>query len=487
MNIISGVYPKGSYEGKVFYKGHETAYRSVKDSEREGLAIVHQELALSPYLPIYENIFLGHMQRRPDGTRPYPGAALGYINWDHFRVEARKYLDRVGLSEPPETIVSKMGVGKQQLVEIARALSKHVDLLILDEPTSSLNDDESEHLLNLIRGFRENGMTIIMISHKLNEVLAVSDSVTIFRDGKSIRAYDVKKDGLTEDMIIHDMVGRDLTHRFPDRKAAPGEVVLEVKNWSVYHPDFHSLKVVDYASFFLRKGEILAFCGPMGAGRTELMMSVFGKAYGSKSEGEVSINGHTVNLPTVRAAMKAGMAYITEDRKNLGLILIHDIKTNISNPSLGKISSMGVVDKQQEILEAEKYRKELRIRTPSVDQYTKNLSGGNQQKVLVGRSLMINPEIFIVDEPTRGIDIGAKTEIYDILNDMTGEGKSIIMVSSELPEALGMADRIYVMNEGKVKGVLNRGEATEEGIMRLALLDKAAPQAAAKTAPRNAA
>ncbi|GAB6392823.1 MAG: multiple sugar ABC transporter system ATP-binding protein [Treponematales bacterium] len=471
MSVISGVHPKGSYEGQVFYKGHETNYRSVRDSEKEGLAIVHQELALSPYLSIYENIFLGHTQTTPDGRRPYPGAALGIINWNFFLKESKQYLDRVGLKESPGTIVSKMGVGKQQLVEIARALSKKVDLLILDEPTSSLNDDESEHLLNLIREFKKDGMTIVMISHKLNEVLEVADSVTVFRDGKSISSYDVKADNLTEDQVIKDMVGRDLTHRFPERKGSPGQTVLEVKNWTVYHPDYHSIKVVDNVSFYLRKGEILAFCGPMGAGRTELMMSIFGKSYGSKSEGEIFINGKQVHLNTSRQAMKAGMAYISEDRKELGLILIQDVKTNISNSSLEKISTFGIVDAQKEIREAEKYRKELSIRTPSVNQLARNLSGGNQQKVVVSRSLMIDPDIFIVDEPTRGIDVGAKTEIYDILNDMTARGKSVIMVSSEMPEALGMADRIYVMNEGKIKGVLMHNEATQEKIMRMALLN----------------
>jgi putative multiple sugar transport system ATP-binding protein len=367
-----------------------------------------------------------------------------------------------------------MGVGKQPLVEIARALSKKVDLLILDEPTSSLNDEESEHLLGLMREFREEGMTCVMISHKLNEVLAVADSVTVFRDGKSISAYDVKADKLTEDMIIHDMVGRTLTHRFPERTTKPGETVFEVKDWTVYHPDFHSLKVVDKASFFLRKGEILAFCGPMGAGRTEMMMSIFGKNYGSRSEGEIYIKGKKVNLPTARAAMKEGLFYISEDRKNLGLILMQSIKTNISNSSLDKISRLGVVDQQQEIREAEKYKKELNIKAPSIDQLARNLSGGNQQKVVVGRSLMVDPDVFIVDEPTRGIDIGAKTEIYDILNKMTEEGKSVIIISSEMPEALGMADRIYVMNASKIKGVLNHGEATQEKIMRMALLEPAA-------------
>ena len=459
MSVISGVYPKGSYEGTVFFKGRETAYHSVKDSENEGLAIIHQELALSPYLSIYENIFLGHMQTK-----------FGIINWDHYIKESNKYLKIVGLKEPPATIVSKLGVGKQQLVEIARALSKKADLLILDEPTSSLNDDESEKLLDLILEFKKQGITSVMISHKLNEVLKVADTVTVLRDGKSVASYNVKEEKLTEERIIRDMVGRDLTHRFPQRKSIPGDMVMEVKNWTVYHPDFHTIKVVDDASFFLRKGEILAFCGPMGAGRTELMMSIFGRSYGSRSEGEVLINGKKPSLGSCRAAMNAGLGYISEDRKSLGLILIQDIKTNISNASLGKISHLGIVDGHQELLVAEKYRKELNIRSPSVHQMTRNLSGGNQQKVVVSRSLMADPDIFIVDEPTRGIDVGAKSEIYSILNDMAAQGKSIIMVSSELPEALGMADRIYVMNKGKIKGVLTREEATQEKIMHLALV-----------------
>lgn len=459
MSVISGVYPKGSYEGTVVFKGHETAYHSVKDSEKEGLAIIHQELALSPYLSIYENIFLGHMQTK-----------FGIINWDHYIKESNKYLKIVGLTEPPETVVSKLGVGKQQLVEIARALSKKVDILILDEPTSSLNDDESAKLLNLILEFKKQGITSVMISHKLNEVLKVADTVTVLRDGKSVASYGVKAENLTEERIIRDMVGRDLTHRFPGRKSVPGDTVMEVHNWTVYHPDYHSIKVVNNVSFFLRRGEILAFCGPMGAGRTELMMSIFGRSYGSRSEGEVIINGQKPNLASCRAAMKAGLGYISEDRKNLGLILIQDIKTNISNSSLKKISRAGIVDGHREVLVAEKYRKDLNIRTPSVHQITRNLSGGNQQKVVVSRSLMADPEIFIVDEPTRGIDVGAKSEIYSILNEMAARGKSIIMVSSELPEALGMADRIYVMNEGKIKGVLTHEEATQEKIMHMALV-----------------
>jgi len=459
MSCISGVYPKGDYEGKVFFKEHETAYHSVKDSEKEGLAIIHQELALSPYLSIYENIFLGHMETR-----------FGIINWDKYLKESKKFLKTVGLNEPPETVVSKLGVGKQQLVEIARALSKKTELLILDEPTSSLNDDESEKLLNLMLELKNHGITLVMISHKLNEVLKVADTVTILRDGKSINTYDVKADNLTEEKIIKDMVGRILTHRFPERKSSPGENVMEVRNWTVYHPDYHNIKVVDNVSFHLRKREILAFCGPMGAGRTELMMSLFGRSYGFRSEGELKIDGKNFIFKSPRAAINSGLGYISEDRKSLGLVLIQDIKTNITHSSLRKISKFGIINDQQEIKEAERYCKDLNIRTPSINQYVRNLSGGNQQKVAVSKALMANPEIFIVDEPTRGIDVGAKTEIYGIMNDIIAAGNSVIMVSSELPEALGMADRIYVMNEGKIKGELSKDEATQEKIMHMALV-----------------
>ncbi|GHV70690.1 xylose ABC transporter ATP-binding protein [Spirochaetia bacterium] len=459
MSCISGVYPKGTYEGKVFFKGHEVNYHNVKDSEKEGLAIIHQELALSPYLSIYENIFLGHMETK-----------LGVINWNRYITESREYLNTVGLHEPPETIVSRLGVGKQQLIEIARALSKKAELLILDEPTSSLNDDESEKLLNLILEFKRQGITSVIISHKLNEVLKVADTVTILRDGKSIRTYDVKGDKLTEEMIIKDMVGRDLTHRFPERKSSPGETIMEVKDWTVYHPEYHGIKVVDKASFYLKRGEILAFCGPMGAGRTELMMSLYGKSYGSRSEGELRIKGNILNFNSAKAAIESGLGYISEDRKSLGLVLIQDIKTNIAHASLKKLSRFGIMNSQGEIQEAEHYRKELRIRTPSVDQLVRNLSGGNQQKVVVSKSLLADPDILIVDEPTRGIDVGAKAEIYDIMNTMIAAGKSIIMISSELPEALGMADRIYVMNEGRIKGMLKKEEATQEKIMHMALV-----------------
>jgi len=459
MNVISGVLPHGSYEGQVLFHGREARYRSVRDSERDNLAIIHQELALSPYLSIYENIFLGHIKPR-----------FGIINWSKLIVDSKQYLQKVGLSEDPDTVVSKMGVGKQQLIEIARALSKKVELLILDEPTSSLNDAESEKLLQLILDLKNEGITCIMISHKLNEILEIADTITILRDGRTVNSYDVKATQVSEPVLIQDMVGRDIKHRFPEKKHVVGEtVVMEVRDWTVYHPEYPDYAVVKKASFKVRKGEILAFCGPMGAGRTELMMSIFGHSYGSKCSGAVLVHGQERIFHSPRDAMEAGIAYVSEDRKELGLILLQDVKTNITNSSLKKISRSGIINRDQEVIEAEKYRKALSIKTPSIDQIVRNLSGGNQQKVVLGRVLMVDPEVFIVDEPTRGIDVGAKYEIYTILNDLAARGKSIIMISSEMPEAIGMADRIYVMNDGRIKGELNREEASQEKIMTMAL------------------
>ena len=458
MGVVSGVLPAGSYEGTVLIKGEEAHFKTVRDSEKLGLTIVHQELALSPYLSIYENMFLGHMN-----------PSMGIINWDDLLTRCKPYLARVGLKDRPETIVSKMGVGKQQLVEIARALSKNTEILILDEPTASLNDDESEKLLQLIMNLKEDGLTCIMISHKLDEVIEVADSITVMRDGKSIRTYDTHTEEVTKSLLIKDMVGREMTDLYPQKTSHPGDTIFEVKDWNVYHPEYHSMKIVDNASFSLRKGEILAFCGPMGAGRTELMMSIFGHSYGSKSEGELLLNGKPVTFDTPREAIRKGLGYVSEDRKSLGLILIQDVKTNITNSSLDKISRLGIVDSFAEVHAAEQYRRSLNIKTPSLTQLARNLSGGNQQKVVLSRSLLAEPDIFIVDEPTRGIDVGAKYEIYTILNRLATEGKSIIMVTSELPEAIGIADRIYVMNEGQIKGCLDRGDATQEKIMHMAL------------------
>jgi len=346
-------------------------------------------------------------------------------------------------------------------------LTMHVQ----SEPTSSLNDDESQKLLDLMREFKREGITCIMISHKLDEVLAVADSITILRDGQSIVSYDLTEREVTEKEIIRGMVGRELKNLFPQKEPDIGDVVFEVKNWTVYHPDYHTMKIVDKASFFVRKGEIVSFCGPMGAGRTELMMSIFGRSYGYGATGEIYLNGERVEFKNPKDAIEKGVGYVSEDRKSLGLILIQDVKTNITNSSLPKLSRRGVVDKDLEMKSAEKYRQALQIKTPSLLQLARNLSGGNQQKVVLSRCLLADPDVFIVDEPTRGIDVGAKFEIYSILNEMVKQGKSVIVVSSELVEAISMSDRIYVMNEGEIKGVLNRDEATQERIMHMALVD----------------
>lgn len=460
VNVISGVFPRGDYEGVVVFKGKETHYRSTKDSESDGLSIIHQELTLSPYLSIYENIFLGNMKTR-----------FGVIDWDACLRDSYPLLKRLGLSEPPQTIVSKMSVGKQQLVEIARAISRNAELLIFDEPTSSLNDEESENLLKLLLEFKREGITCIMISHKLDEVLAVADSITILRDGLSVASYDTRAEEVSKQQIIKAMVGRELKNLFPEKDPKIGEVVFEVKNWSVNHPDYHDMKIVDNASFFLKRGEIVSFCGPMGAGRTELMMSIFGNSYGYGATGEIYLHNEKVTFKSPKDAIEKGVGYVSEDRKSLGLILIQDVKTNITNSSLPKLSKRGVLDKEKIRESAEFYKESLQIKTPSLEQLARNLSGGNQQKVVLSRALLADPDIFIVDEPTRGIDVGAKFEIYSILNEMVKQGKSVIVVSSELTEAISMSDRIYVMNEGKIKGVLNRDEATQEGIMHMALVD----------------
>ncbi|PKK87859.1 MAG: ABC transporter ATP-binding protein, partial [Candidatus Wallbacteria bacterium HGW-Wallbacteria-1] len=434
MNVVSGVYPKGSYEGHVVFKGKETHYRSTKDSELDGLAIIHQELTLSPYLSIYENLFLGHMETK-----------FGIINWDKCLKDSYPLLKRVGLNERPQTIVSKMSVGKQQLVEIARAISQKAELLIFDEPTSSLNDEESQKLLDLMREFRKEGITCVMISHKLDEVLSVADSITILRDGQSIVSFDLRDRKVTEQEIIKEMVGRELKNLFPQKEPDIGEVVFEVKDWNVYHPDYHTMKIIDNASFHVKKGEIVSFCGPMGAGRTEMMMSIFGKSYGYGATGEIFLKGRKVSFKNPKDAIEKGVGYVSEDRKSLGLILIQDVKTNITNSSLRRLARHGIIDKDLEVRKAEQYKETLQIKTPSLQQLVRNLSGGNQQKVVLSRCLLADPDIFIVDEPTRGIDVGAKFEIYSILNDMVKEGKSVIVVSSELAEAISMSDRIYVM------------------------------------------
>jgi len=455
MKVLSGVYPHGTYTGDILFKGKVCEFKDIKQSEHMGIVIIHQELALIPYLSISENIFLGNEQQKN-----------GVINWNKTIIKTKELLQRVGLLESPNTHVANIGVGKQQLVEIAKALSKKVELLILDEPTAALNEDDSDNLLNLLLEFKKEGISSILISHKLNEISKVADAITIIRDGEVIETLDPHKDSISEDRIIKGMVGRELTNRFPIREPQIGTTLLEIKNWNVYHPSDDDRKVIDDIGLHIGKGEIVGIAGLMGAGRTELAMSIFGRSYGKKISGQILKNGKEVHLRTINQAIDHGIAYVTEDRKQYGLILSDDIKRNISLSSLDKISKKLVINESEEILVAEKYRAKMNIKTPSILQKTVNLSGGNQQKVVLSKWIFAEPDILILDEPTRGIDVGAKYEIYTIINQLAAEGKGILLISSELPEILGMCDRIYVMSEGRMTGVLKREEASQEKIMK---------------------
>ncbi len=455
MNVLSGVYPFGSYEGDIIYDGNVCEFNQIKDSESKGIVIIHQELALIPYMTIAENMFLGNER-----------GSKAKINWHETNELARKYLDIVGLNESTQTLIKDIGVGKQQLVEIAKALSKDARLLILDEPTSSLNETDSKALLDLLLKLKaERGLTSIIISHKLNEVSYVADKITVIRDGSTIETLTKGVDDFSESRIIKGMVGRELSDRFPKREPHIGETMMEIKNWNVYHPLQKDRKVVDNVNIYVRRGEVLGISGLMGAGRTELAMSVFGKSYGENISGQTFIKGKEVQLNTVHSAIKNGLAYVTEDRKGNGLILTNPIKINTTLANLEEVSHRSVIDKHKEYSVAVDYKEKLRTKCPSVEQNVGNLSGGNQQKVLLAKWMFADPEILILDEPTRGIDVGAKYEIYCIINQLVAEGKSVIMISSELPEILGMCDRIYVMNEGKMVGELDAKEATQEKIM----------------------
>jgi putative multiple sugar transport system ATP-binding protein len=456
MKVLSGIYPHGDYEGEVHYDGALAAFHGIKDSESRGIIIIHQELALVPLLSIAENIFLGNEQ-----------AKNGVINWRESFRRTEELLRKVGLREPPATTVGKLGVGKQQLVEIAKALSKEVRLLILDEPTAALSESDSQALLDLILELKAQGVTSIIISHKLNEVRRIADTITVLRDGATVSTIDARGHDVTEARIVRDMVGRDMAHRYPERERRVGEVLFEVSGWNVTHPEHADRQVVSDVSFHVRAGEVVGIAGLMGAGRTELAMSLFGRSYGRNIAGEVRLRGAPIDVSTVSAAIRNGLAYVTEDRKELGLILEEPIRPNITLANLPAVSKNGVVNQSEETRVAEKYRRAMNIRTPSVFQRVMNLSGGNQQKVVLSKWLFTDPQVLILDEPTRGIDVGAKFEIYNIINDLSREGRGVVMISSEMPELLGMCDRIYVMNEGEFVGELSAEEASQERIMSL--------------------
>jgi putative multiple sugar transport system ATP-binding protein len=463
MNVLSGVYPHGSYSGDIYFQGKECQFRDITESEAVGLVIIHQELALIPFLSIAENLFLGNER-----------AKNGVIDWNETISKTKELTEKIGLYESPDTLITNMGVGKQQLVEIAKALAKEVKLLILDEPTASLNESDSEKLLQLLLQLKEHGVSSILISHKLSDVSKVADSITILRDGATIETLDCQKDAITEDRIIRGMVGRDLTHRFPPREKKIGEVIFEVRDWNVYHPLHEDRKVSNNINIKVRKGEVVGLSGLMGAGRTELAMSIFGRAYGKNISGTVYKHGKEIDISTIDKAIANGIAYATEDRKAYGLVLIQEIKDNITLANLEEISDGGVINEPKEMTVTSEYRDKLNIKSSSIRQLAVNLSGGNQQKVVLSKWLFAGPEILILDEPTRGIDVGAKYEIYTIINRLASEGKGIILISSELPEILGVCDRIYVMRDGKVVGEVQASEASQEIIMKFIMTEQEA-------------
>ena len=459
MNVLSGVHPHGTYSGQIIYNGEECKFSGIKDSETKGIVIIHQELALVPYMTIGENMFLGNER----------GSAFR-VNWDETNKKAAEYLKIVGLNELPQTLVKDIGVGKQQMVEIAKALAKNVRLLILDEPTASLNEEDSQNLLRLLLRFKSEGMTSILISHKLNEVEQIADSITILRDGATIETLRKGADDLGEPRIIKGMVGREINDRFPNRECKIGKTTLEIKDWTVYHPLYRGRKMCDKVNLYIREGEVVGISGLMGAGRTELAMSIFGHSYGADISGELYLNGDRINLKTVRDAIENKVAYVTEDRKNDGLVLSNSIRVNETLARLGRTSRFGlIIDKDKEILLANEYKDRFGVKCSSIEQNAGNLSGGNQQKVLLAKWMFAEPDILIMDEPTRGIDVGAKYDIYNIINELVARKKSVLLISSDMPELLGMCDRIYIMNEGRIVGELSREEASQEVIMAMIL------------------
>ena len=455
MKVLSGVYPHGDYQGEIKFLGQECRFKGISDSEKIGIIIIHQELALVPLLSIAENIFLGNEQAR-----------FGVIDWSSSFAKTRALLQKVGLNESPGTLITNLGVGKQQLIEIAKALSKEVKLLILDEPTASLNETDSDALLELLLELKQHGIACILISHKLNEIAKVADTITVLRDGVTVASLDCRAEAISEDRVIKHMVGREMADRYPKRTPQVGEKVFEVRNWQVHHEVHPDRQVIKGVNLHVSRGEIVGIAGLMGAGRTELAMSIFGRSYGQGISGEVFLHGQKIDTGTVQKSIDAGLAYVTEDRKGYGLVLEETIAWNTTLANLAAVSSHSVIDEGREFGVAEEYRRKLNIRSPDVFARTLNLSGGNQQKVVLSKWLFSNPEVLILDEPTRGIDVGAKYEIYTIIAQLAAEGKCVLMISSEMPELLGMCDRICVLSEGRFVAEFSAAEASQEKIMR---------------------
>lgn len=455
MKVLSGVYPYGSYEGKIMIKGREVQFRNIKESQDAGVAIIHQELALVSEMTVAENIFLGS-----------PLMSDRVIDWNKLYAEAQKWLDEIELDIDPQTKLVELTVGKQQLIEIVKALTKNAEILILDEPTSALTERDAEILFQKLKQLKSRGVTCIYISHKLDEVMRIADSVTVLRDGQTIRTTPIEE--ITEHDIVAQMVGREITEFYPYEKRNLGEEVLKVDKYSFFCSTVQSLLVSDI-SFSVRKGEILGVSGLMGSGRTELFMSLFGGLEGIK-RGEVIVNNQSVDIQQPLDAINHGLAYVSEDRRRYGLIHEMNIIQNITLSSLQKVKRQGMLDENVELKKSEDLARRVNLRAYSLEALVNQLSGGNQQKVVLSKWLLTDPQVLILDEPTRGIDVGAKFEIYKIIIELAKRGVAIIMVSSELPEVLGMSDRILVIANGQMTGELSRSEATQEEVMKFATM-----------------
>jgi len=454
MNIISGVYPHGTYEGEFFYDGEECKFLSVGDSELKGIAIIHQHLALFPLLSVAENIFMCN-----------EFAKRGVVNWEVTRQKAQELIDAIGINVSPNTLIKDIGVGKKQLVEICKAISRDVKLLILDEPTAALNEKESEDLLNMLLEFKKRGITSILITHKLNEIGKVCDSITVLRDGSTIETLKKGEDDISLGHIVKAMVGREITNLYPKREHRVGELLFEIRDWTVYHPLHIDIEVLHGVSMNVRRGEVLGIAGLMGAGRTELAMSVFGRSYGQNISGELYMGGKKLNIRNTGDAIRAGLAYVSEDRHEYGLVKGMSVKDNITLASLKQFIAGGKLDSDKEVVVAQDYKKKLNIKCRDVDQKVDELSGGNQQKVIFSRWVMAGADVVILDEPTRGIDVGSKYEIYQIINELAAQGKAVIFISSDMPEIIGMSDRVYVLNEGRVIAEIGQKELSQVSIM----------------------
>ncbi len=454
MKVLSGVYPFGTYGGDIIVDGEVKNFHTIREAENAGIAIIFQELSLVKELTVGENIFLGQEPSR-----------FGVINWSELYQKAARLLQDLHLPIDPRTPVGNLGIGQQQLVEIAKALSKNAKILVLDEPTAALTETEVETLFDIVRKLKSRGVGMIYISHKLNEVFDMSDRITVLRDGKTVGTNNAKD--LDKNKVIALMVGREVGDIFPQISHKFGETAMEIKNMTAFDPDNSNKKLVDNVSFSVRKGEVLGIAGLMGAGRSELLMAIF-KAWQGKSSGDVFVEGRQSTINSPAEAIKHGIGFVTEDRKRFGLILEQTISDNMTLAGLKQISGAFITQKSRETIAVKGSMKSLKVKANSPVTIVGTLSGGNQQKVVIGKWLLTNPKVLFLDEPTRGIDVGAKQEIYSEINKLAKEGLAIVMVSSELPEVLGLSDRVLVLHEGKLTGEFTKSDATPEKIMAAA-------------------